>query len=202
LGAASLDTRATREFVDAIGDKHLTREFRLQEADNFADAVRRVQQYNSDMRNSTIRRLDSEEAVKQEERLCTMEKVMQKLGNGQNELRAEQATREAVLLKSMKEVLEGILKEQTDSKPPIDNTYRESYGSRPFYCFSCGLPGHTARFCKRTKPASQFNTTPGQGYPASGKAKGFSNSLYWTPPNQPWGQQQTAPQVLRLLLVP
>jgi hypothetical protein len=172
LRPAALDTRATREFVDAIGDKHLTREFRLQEPDNFADAVRRVQQYNSDMRNSTIRRLDSDEAVKQEERLCAMETVMLKLANGQSELKAEQATREAVLLKSMKEVLEGILKEQAESKPPVDNTYRGNYGSETYLCYSCGLPGHYARNCGRTKRAPQFGTTPSQGYTASGKGQG------------------------------
>ena len=37
-----LDERATAELVDAIGDKLLTREFRLQGPINFSDAMRRI----------------------------------------------------------------------------------------------------------------------------------------------------------------
>lgn len=41
---------ATRELVEAIGDKWLRREFRLRPAVNFTDALMRVRDYNADMR--------------------------------------------------------------------------------------------------------------------------------------------------------
>lgn len=52
------DDRATQELVDSIGDRHLVREFRLQGAINFADAVRRIQQYNTDMKTTAMRRME------------------------------------------------------------------------------------------------------------------------------------------------
>ena len=56
LEGEQLDDRATAELVDAIGDRFLTREFRLQGPINFADAIRRIQQYNADMKVNRIAR--------------------------------------------------------------------------------------------------------------------------------------------------
>ena len=61
LDQDALDDRACAELVDAIGDRLLTREFRLQGPINFADAIRRIQQYNSDMRISRLHRVGIEE---------------------------------------------------------------------------------------------------------------------------------------------
>lgn len=61
LRARARDERATAELIEAIGDKHLTREFRLQGPIDFNDALRRVQQYNIDMRQTRNRRLELEE---------------------------------------------------------------------------------------------------------------------------------------------
>jgi hypothetical protein len=52
------------------------------------------------MRNSAIRRVDSDESVKQDERLGAMEKVLAELARGQQEVKAEQATREAALVRA------------------------------------------------------------------------------------------------------
>ena len=59
--AEQLDERATAELVDAIGDKLLAREFRLQGSINFSDAIRRIQQYTSDMRVSKLKQFSVEE---------------------------------------------------------------------------------------------------------------------------------------------
>ena len=61
LDGEQLDDKATAELVDAIGDGFLTREFRLQRPINFADAIRRIKQYNADMKVSKIPRLEMEE---------------------------------------------------------------------------------------------------------------------------------------------
>ena len=60
LDGEQLDDRATAELVDAIGDRLLTSEFRLQGPINFADAIRRIQQYNADMK---VNRIDRKSVV-------------------------------------------------------------------------------------------------------------------------------------------
>ena len=77
LDVEQLDERATAELIDAIGDKLLTREFRLQGPINFADAVRRIQQYNSDMKISKLNRFGV--TGKDEDRVTTLEKRVDKL---------------------------------------------------------------------------------------------------------------------------
>ena len=62
------DDRACEELVDAIGDRLLTHEFRLQGPINLADAIRHIQQYNSDMRISRLNRVGErcqDKAIKQ-----------------------------------------------------------------------------------------------------------------------------------------
>lgn len=50
---------AIREVLDAIGDKVLRREFKWRQAQNFADALQRIQEYFSDMRaDSRLRQAD------------------------------------------------------------------------------------------------------------------------------------------------
>jgi molybdopterin-binding protein len=164
LGAVALDHRATREFVDAIGDKHLTREFRFLEADNFADAVRRVQQFNSDMKNSTIRRLDSEEAVSQEKRMCAMEKILQELASGQNELKAEQVARETVLVKNIGEVFRETLRKHVEAKTPTKRP--------PVNCYNSGVVGHHLKFYKEGRPANQMNFEHSPSYRGSRNDQG------------------------------
>ena len=44
IGMAARDERATQELLEAIGDKHMTRQFRLQGPIDFNDALTRVQQ--------------------------------------------------------------------------------------------------------------------------------------------------------------
>ena len=77
LDVEQLDERATAELIDAIGDKLLTREFRLQGPINFADAVRRIQQYYSDMRVSKLNRFGV--TGEDEDRVTALEKRMDKL---------------------------------------------------------------------------------------------------------------------------
>jgi Sec-independent protein translocase protein TatA len=130
--------------VDAIGDKLLTREFRLRAADGFADAVRRVQQYTSDMKNSAIRRLESEEVVNQENRMCAIEKMLQELADGQEELKAEQMAREADLVKNVGEVFRETLREkggaQTVTKQPFVTRPNYNRAKPPFHSYGGGRP--------------------------------------------------------------
>jgi molybdopterin-binding protein len=154
LGVGDIDDRATREFIDAIGDKHLTREFRMMGAIDFNDAVRRVQQYNSDMKSSSIRRFESEESIRQEERINAMEKVLIELAKGQQE-EAAMAVREAAVLTAVERVTEA-LKKLAEAKPSVERP-GEGYRPRPrIVCYLCGVAGYVSTACQRGNPAAQW----------------------------------------------
>ena len=78
LEGEQLDDRATAELVDAIGDRFLTREFRLQGSINFADAIRRIQQYNADMKVNRIARFALTEQEDLDSKIESLAKENQK----------------------------------------------------------------------------------------------------------------------------
>ena len=136
-----LDERACAELIDAIGDRLLTREFRLQGPINFADALRRIQQYNSDMRVSKLHRLGVEQecenqSVEMENRVRKLEDDVKGLTEGVDKLQ--------------KGIKESVQANETKLGEILAKMDLGTQRSRPV-CYNCNTPGHVARECRRPR---------------------------------------------------
>ena len=162
LDEGQRDERATAELVDAIGDRLLTREFRIQGPINFADAIRRIQQYNSDMMVTRMRRMGLEEEESEikelKERLKTVEDQVCQVSTKT----AEAVEQMATMIKEIKTKLEE--KDTTPSVP--QRTWRPApiYRGPHLHCYVCGTRGHMARNCFKRRFGPQANQSGnGQG---------------------------------------
>ena len=172
LDGEQLDDKATTELVDAIGDRFLTREFRLQGPINFADAIRRIQQYNADMKVSKIHRLEMEEDGEEkmkllETKLAGQTKQMESL---QSSLNGMQKSLEALLLRdsSATQITGqrcGICNRQNhQTKDCWERGVDARRNRKPLTCFICGKPDHLARRCpRRQQPNNQATTLNSNG---------------------------------------
>ena len=179
LDVEQLDERATDELIDAIGDKLLTREFRLQGPINFADAVRRIQQYYSDMRVSKLNRFGV--TGEDEDRVTALEKRMDKLEadvkQGFQKLDGDNTDLKETVNKMANDLAELVSKQgnATQKVPPtrylckkVGHVARECRaGSRPsgtwggpITCFQCGRTGHIARNCRSQQAPAPQDTYP------------------------------------------
>ena len=141
LEAEQLDERACAELIDAIGDRLLTREFRLQGPINFSDAIRHIQQYNSDMRVSKLHRIGVEQecenqSLEMENRVKQLEGDVKELKVGMEKLEKEFKETSQATGTKLEEILAKVT--QGAQKP------------RPI-CYNCYTPGHVARECRRPR---------------------------------------------------
>lgn len=149
--AEARDEFATRELVEAITDRHLTREFRVLQPINFADAIRRIQQYNSDMGVAKIRAVgaDEDEEMKKMTERCnrleasvgTMEKTVVNLA----------ASIGDVISSKLTEVMEAM---RLDSRNSGEQT-RRTRDIKTVQCYNCRGFGHFANNCPQPKRSRQ-----------------------------------------------
>ena len=119
------------------------------------------------MKSSSIRRFESEESVRQEERISAIEKLLIELAKGQHEKEAEMAVREAAVLKTLERVEEAI-KKLSEAKPFVEKL---GEGNRPrpnVVCYICGTAGHISAACRRGYAPAQWK---GQKRPRIGPGK-------------------------------
>lgn len=176
LDGEQLDDRATAELVDAIGDRLLTREFRLQGPINFADAIRRIQQYNADMKVNRISRFGLTE---QEDLNTKIESLIKENASLKDTM--EQLKRD------MTHKLDALIPRETATCGNWNNQWRcqncsrlgrlaqDCWGKqqpnqqwrRNLACWNCNQTGHIARLCpnnltERRDQATLNSTGPEQ----------------------------------------
>ena len=156
LDAAQRDERAIAELVEAIGDRHLTREFRLQGPVDFNDAVRRIQQYNIDMKIHKMRRMaiDEEEdtvdrmqktILELEDRMGKMEEITGRSNKLMEETmdHAKQLTEST--LAAMQKKMEAAMEKMMGMVNPQPQMFRPR---GRITCYNCQKEGHYARDCR------------------------------------------------------
>lgn len=175
----ALDDRATAELVDAIGDKTLTREFRLVRAVNFADAIRRIQQYQNDLGSSKLRRVETDQP--EDDGLKKLEFMMKEMMTTLTDAIGkveEKQTRQQNELDDLRKT-QATTRNVRDSRPQSNYRNNNNYQPRPNYntppqrhsnnqlrnqqmtCFNCQRPGHLSRECRQ--PRRNFNPTQQSG---------------------------------------
>ena len=179
LEPEQLDERATAELIDAIGDRLLTREFRLQGPINFADAIRRIQQYNTDMKVSRVNRLTVGEELEGKESAMEMEikalkQKYEALQDSMNKMGEEMKTN----TQSVESKLDKLLDKETEKQKPV--------------CFNCNEPGHVIRQCPA--PRQNWSRPTRQLYCQNCQRQGHSTQQCRTQtrPDQQWsGDRRT-----------
>ena len=138
LTIAAREDMATQELIEALGDWHLRREFRLQPATSFSEALKRVQEYNFDRDRGTtqLRYVGAEAERSAPPTESVLEKRVAALGAQQADLRQVVTTGHDRLLHE----LQGL---RSSSR----TTQRQ--GARVGVCFNCGKSGHYQRDCRQ-----------------------------------------------------
>ena len=139
LEGDQLDDRATAELVDAIGERMLTREFRLRAPVNFADAIRRISQYNSDMRTARVCHMGIGD---DDERFQEMETRITKLEKSQETLRDSVEKYCKVNESAM-----SALATKLDTLLAANSFGLSASRGNPVRCQNCQKAGHTAKDC-------------------------------------------------------
>lgn len=127
---------AIREVLDAIGDKVLRREFKWRQAQNFADALQRIQEYFSDMRaDSRLRQAD----FGSDQDLQQLKKTVSELSS------------EVLALKTgMQEILKAVTAKNNYNPRPNNGQDRSNGHTKDYStyeCRKCKKLGHLARSC-------------------------------------------------------
>ena len=179
LEPEQLDERATAELIDAIGDRLLTREFRLQGPINFADAIRRIQQYNTDMKVSRVNRLTVGEEVEGKESAMEMEmKALKQKYEALQDSMKKMGEEMKTNTQSVETKLDKLLTKETEKQQPV--------------CFNCNKPGHVIRQCP--VPRRNWSRPTRQLYCQNCQQQGHSTQQCrgQPMPNQEWsGDRRT-----------
>ena len=169
LDGEQLDDRATAELVDAIGDRLLTREFRLQGPINFADAIRRIQQYNADMKVNRIHRLElSEEEDLLNTKVTNLTRENETLKKTMEELRKDMTSRlDALILRENTPGINPNNRVRCQNCGRIGHPTKDCWGKqqpnqqgrRNLACWNCNQTGHIARLCPNSTTARSDQTS-------------------------------------------
>ena len=169
LDGEQLDDRATAELVDAIGDRLLTSEFRLQGPINFADAIRRIQQYNADMKVNRIHRLElSEEEDLLNTKVTNLTRENETLKKTMEELRKDMTSRlDALILRENTPGINPNNRVRCQNCGRIGHPTKDCWGKqqpnqpgrRSLACWNCNQTGHIARLCPNSTTARSDQTS-------------------------------------------
>jgi hypothetical protein len=166
LDGEDLDERATTELIDAIGDRHLTREFRLMRPINFADAIKRIQQYNSDMRVTKVRRLGEdcdEEVQKLKLQMDQLQVTVKKIEEDNKTIKETMEKNKTEICKTITDALK-----QNKWTGPQGSGSQGKQGNwnngnqHRLICYNCQKPGHISKDCWAKKRPN--NNKPTENY--------------------------------------
>ena len=170
---------AVAELIDSLGEWVLRREFRNQPPANYTEALRRINEYNSDRgERSAIKRVDFN--LTEDEQITRIKQELNQVTDKINGVESKVTSLETSMNVKLNTIIEAVKKEPTQQTTPT-NQPRYLGGNRAQesrVCFYCNIPGHLMRECRK-READNRMANQGSRYPNQRPQHGQ---------NQPQGQ--------------